>query len=45
MKTKMKNNKSIVSEFIRYIRGEMTKREENAFQRELQKDPFAVEAE
>jgi len=45
MKAKKKNNKSNVSEFIRYIRGEMTKREENAFQKKLQKDPFAEEAE
>jgi len=45
MKIKKKNNISNVSEFTRYIRGEMTKREENAFQRELQKDPFAEEAE
>lgn len=43
MKVKKKNNNA--SEFIRYIRGEMTKNEENAFQRELQKDPFAEEAE
>ncbi len=45
MKAKEKNNKTKVSEFIRYVRGEMTKREENAFQRELQKDPFAEEAD
>src|SRR4030042_1435948 len=42
---KKKNNKSRLSEFIRYTRGEMTRREENAFQRELQKDPFAEDAE
>jgi len=41
---KKKNNKSRLSEFIRYTRGEMTRREENAFQRELQKDPFAEDA-
>jgi outer membrane biosynthesis protein TonB len=44
MKEKRKNNKSNLSEFLRYIRGEMTKREEHAFQRKLQKDPFAEEA-
>ena len=42
---KKRKNKSRLSEFIRYTRGEMTKREENAFQRELQRDPFAEEAE
>jgi TonB family protein len=41
---KKKNDKSKLSDFSRYIRGEMTKREENAFQRELQRDPFAEEA-
>jgi TonB family protein len=44
MKEKRKNNKSDLSEFLRYVRGEMTKREEHAFQRKLQKDPFAEEA-
>lgn len=44
MKEKDTNNKSTLSEFIRYTRGEMTKREENAFQRKLQQDPFAEEA-
>ncbi|MFH0842154.1 MAG: carboxypeptidase-like regulatory domain-containing protein [Bacteroidota bacterium] len=39
------NNKSELTGFARYIRGEMSKREENAFQRKLQKDPFADEAE
>jgi len=38
------NNKGSLPDFIRYIRGEMTKREENVFQRQLQKDPFAEEA-
>jgi hypothetical protein len=42
---KKKNKHGEPSEFIRYIRGEMTKREENAFQRQLQKDPFAEEAD
>ena len=44
MKGNDKNKKSTLSEFIRYTRGEMTPREENAFQRKLQKDPFAEEA-
>jgi TonB family protein len=44
MKKKGRNKKSKASEFFRYVRGEMTKREEHAFQRELQKDPFAEEA-
>ena len=33
-----------LSDFQRYVRGEMTKRQENAFQRKLQRDPFAAEA-
>jgi hypothetical protein len=33
-----------ISEFQRYVRGEMTKRQENAFQRKLQRDHFASEA-
>jgi protein TonB len=44
MKKKRKNNKSDLPEFLRYVRGEMTKREEHAFQRKLQKDPFAEDA-
>jgi TonB family protein len=44
MKEKGKNSKSELPEFIRYVRGEMTKKEEHAFQRKLQKDPFADEA-
>ncbi len=44
MKRKGNNNKGSLPDFIRYTRGEMTKREENAFQRQLQKDPFAEEA-
>jgi len=40
---KNKTNRPL-SEFQRYVRGEMTKRQENAFQRKLQKDPFASEA-
>lgn len=44
MKEKNKNRNDTLSEFLRYTRGEMTKREENAFQKKLQKDPFAAEA-
>ncbi len=44
MKRKGNNRKGTLPDFIRYIRGEMTKREENNFQRYLQKDPFAEEA-
>jgi hypothetical protein len=45
MKEKNKNRNDNLSEFIRYTRGEMTKREENSFQRKLQKDPFAGESD
>ncbi len=44
MKSLGNNRKGTLPGFIRYIRGEMTKREENNFQRYLQKDPFAEEA-
>jgi len=44
MKEKDNNLKSSLSELQRYTRGEMTKREENAFQRKLQNDPFTEEA-
>ena len=44
MKEKSKNRNDTLSDFIRYTRGEMSKREENSFQRKLQKDPFAAEA-
>jgi hypothetical protein len=44
MKSLGNNKKGTLTDFIRYIRGEMTKREENNFQRYLQKDPFAEEA-
>ena len=33
-----------LSDFLRYRRGEMTMKERNSFERELQKDPFADEA-
>jgi TonB family protein len=44
MKEKDKNRSSRLSDFLRYSRGEMTGIERNAFERELQKDPFAAEA-
>jgi hypothetical protein len=44
VKEKDKNKKSSLSEFQRYIRGEMTKREENSFLRKFKNDPFAEEA-
>lgn len=44
MKEEEDRNKRELSEFQRYVRGEMTKRQENAFQRKLQRDPFAAEA-
>lgn len=44
MKERIRNRKGPLSEFERYVRGEMTKREENTFQRKLQRDPFAEEA-
>lgn len=43
VKEKDKNKKSSLSGFQRYIRGEMTKREENSFLRKYQNDPFAEE--
>lgn len=44
MKEEKNNIQKPLSDFQRYVRGEMTKRQENAFQRKLQKDPFASEA-
>jgi len=41
MKEKENNKKSSISEFQRYVRGELTKREENAFRGKLHNDPFA----
>jgi len=38
------NKKGPNSDFERYVRGEMSRREENAFQRKLQLDPFSDEA-
>jgi|WetSurMetagenome_2_1015567.scaffolds.fasta_scaffold00002_206 hypothetical protein len=44
MKKKDKTGKKELSDFLRYRNGEMTDLEKNAFERELQKDPFAEEA-
>jgi len=44
MKENNKNRKGPTSDFERYVRGEMSNREENAFQRRLQKDPLSNEA-
>lgn len=39
-----KNIRNMLAEFFRYIRNELSGRERNSFERELQKDPFADEA-
>ena len=44
MKEEDRNKKKALSDFERYVRGEMTKKEENAFQRKLQRDPLTDEA-
>ncbi len=44
MKESNNNKKGPNSDFERYVRGEMSRREENAFQRKLQLDPFSDEA-
>ncbi|MCU0461757.1 MAG: energy transducer TonB [Bacteroidales bacterium] len=44
MKEEDKNEKTDLPGFHRYIKGEMTDRERNAFERELQRDPFAADA-
>ncbi len=44
MSGKDKNMKNKLSDFLRYRRNEMSFKERNAFERELQKDPFAEEA-
>jgi hypothetical protein len=44
VKEKDKNTNSSLSDYQRYIRGEMTKREENSFLRKFQDDPFAEKA-
>jgi len=45
MSDKNKNRKTLLSDFLRYKRDEMSEKERNSFERELQKDPFANEAE
>jgi hypothetical protein len=44
MRKKGKNKKNELSGFLQYSENKMTNRERNAFERELQKDPFAEEA-
>ena len=44
MKETNNNKKGYLSEVERYIRGEMSQREENSFQRRLLRDPFSDEA-
>ena len=45
MKEREKQGNISRSDFLRYRKGEMSEREKNSFERELQKDPFAAEAE
>ncbi len=45
MSDKYRNMKPSQSDFIRYQQGKMSGEERNSFERELQKDPFASEAE
>jgi len=42
--TKKKNKENSKSDFIRYSANEMTDKERNAFEKDLQKDPFEAEA-
>lgn len=44
MKETNNNKKGYLSEVGRYVRGEMSQREENSFQRRLLRDPFSDEA-
>ncbi|MBG0861265.1 MAG: carboxypeptidase-like regulatory domain-containing protein [Bacteroidales bacterium] len=44
MKEKDKHIKTDSPDFLRYLKGTMSDQERNAFERELQKDPFAEEA-
>jgi hypothetical protein len=44
MSDRNRNKKSRLSEFLRYQKDEMSAKERNSFERELQKDPFAEEA-
>ena len=45
MKERDKNRKTGLSDFLRYRKDKLTNSEKNAFEKELQKDPFAMEAE
>jgi hypothetical protein len=44
MSEKINNGKIKLTEFLKYRRNEMSDRERNAFEKELQKDPFLEEA-
>ncbi|HPV16819.1 MAG TPA: hypothetical protein PKY14_05575, partial [Bacteroidales bacterium] len=44
MSEKNKYGKAAGDDFLRYHSGKMTEKERNAFEKELQKDPFAEEA-
>ena len=44
MSDKNKNRRNRLTDFFRYHRNELTGKERNSFERELQKDPFAEEA-
>src|SRR5512133_1345465 len=44
MSDKNKNMKSLLNDLLRYRRNELSGAERNAFERELQKDPFLSEA-
>lgn len=44
MSDKNKNKKNRLKDFLRYHRDELSGKERNSFERELQKDPFAEEA-
>ena len=44
MSDKNKNKKNRLTDFLRYHRNELSGKERNSFERELQKDPFAEEA-
>ena len=45
MSGRNKNIKTRFSDFLSYMKGELPEEERNLFERELQKDPFAEEAE
>lgn len=45
MKERDKNRKTGLSDFLQYRKKNLTNSERNAFEKELQKDPFAMEAE